>query len=401
MADIMILPDSKIPPTLKELDGETPHIDICNHYKQTISYSRSVGKDLNEEGVLYLMTDEREYSDITGEPHKPEKLVLPVLEIDAIADTSEKFEFRKFYEQAMSKYKLQQDSGREIICFLLQPIKLSASQMAKLKAPGDKRSITAIPVIETVKRFKDEFMIPKPGELEIEAKKIERRRFDPSGKEKIEDFMQKIVDRVDYCKEYDKQMPDFKVTNDLIVSIGGPTGKFENAIKTFEDRPEAEQTLAQLQKDVTAGLKRIKRKEAQHTGFSAAAAAAEAADALVLAQQQIADLKAQVALILPAAAAAAAAAPQHQPVKPPHGPPRVKGAGGGGGQGAPPAAPVDLNAPIVQLYCWSCGPNKEHNSDVCPHPEKGHIKQATAADPRGGRRRYCPVGLRLKFPHPV
>ena len=379
---------------------KSSHREKAKHLKDAIKYSMSVGEGLLPHGVLSAVVPESEYAAITGERAPARQPKLPTRPQDDSGRA------RDLYQDELNEYKAWMKGTRQVYDFLIKPFGSNEAMIDMLKPANDKRHGALIPLQTVFERYKAVFLVPMHAELQREVKMLEALRYSPSGSESIEEFLIKYRERLVYLEQHNVQIAPFTIASNLTIAFGGPEGRYKRGIEKFYDEDLENQTPDKLAEEILKDGIRLRNTEAQAMGFAAAVAEAAPATTLQAAmtpelQQQMTDeIAAQVqtalaALIGSQAVVAAAIAAQKTPApRPARGGTAGKGAAAGG-------AAVDLNAPIpVMRYCWSCGMNKEHDGSACPHPEKGHKPQATQANPQGGRRRFCSVANRVRFPHP-
>lgn len=387
------------PPTLKKLDHQTSHIEKVAHYDETLQFSRKVlsgGSALTKNGVLNAVVGSEDFYKLTGKIWKA-PLDEPKYERDDLESAAGKKEQRDLYLDEKARFD-QQEAGIALVFeFLTEPFADNKTLMAKLVPPGDKRTPDAMDIKEVAANYLGIICIPKTGEMTSVLKQLEAMTYTNKPSE-FDDYTMKIVEKVAYLTRFEHKFADESLVAALARGFGGTAGPFKDGVKALYSRPPKEQTVANLIEDIKKDNELRRVTTSAEMGFAAAVTAEAAADR---SSDETAARLAEAATLLGfptvAAAAAAAAKQQQAPQAPLHHRARGKGKGAdaeGGG--------VDLFAPLpVMLYCWSCGPNKDHKGDKCPDPEQGHIAQATREKPQGGRRIPTPVGRRAKYPHPT
>lgn len=385
-------------PKLIELNNTTAHKEKVDHYDATLQFARTIGGGKGRNGVLSLAIGEAEYKSLTGEEPKP-PLTEPVLEkMDDMATGSENTEVRERYKEEYKRYNDQEKAVVTVYEFLTNPFAGNKTMMKKLLPEGDQRHPATAPLKEVIERYYKVICAPKPGELTRAAIKLSSTYYDVGSKQatNADDCLTDYAEEISYLRRFKHNFSEETMSADCAKSFGGRSGPFKDGIKAYYSRPLGDQTVANLLEDIRREMKTLEATSAAETGFAAAVTTADSATAAIIAQQVAEQVAAQIALMFPegAAAAAMAAAPAGGRGN------QGGGAGKGRGKGKGVGGTVDLNAPIPVLrYCWSCGPNQEHDGTACPDPEPGHIKSATRDKPQGGRRKFCPVALRIKFPH--
>lgn len=388
------------------LNMKSPLRERQKHYENTLQFSMGTGEGYLEHGVLAAAVDAAQFASLTGalwtaEPKQP---VMPA--DDGLGP--DRVEREKFLDETKT-YSRWVKGKRDTYSYLIKPFGENEMLIDMCKPANDKRHGALVPLVISLAAYKKNFLQPTSAEIKIEVKALEGMKFDrTNASNSMEEFVTEYRYRSCNLVQLNVIIPEFTLVSNFINSVGGLGGYYKRGLEKFGDLALNEQTFDKLVSEVLLDNKRLINVEAHATGFAAAATTSESEEGLLRAQeiadqvQRLVDEKMEaIAAAFPAlAAAVTAAAKGQQQSTQPQRPPRGKGQGMGAATGGGGA--VDLNAPIPVLsYCWSCGPNPWHNGSACPDKEKGHIAQATAANPQGGRRRRCSVANRVKFPHPT
>ena len=201
-----------------------------------------------------------------------------------------------------------------------------------------------------------------------------------------------VFDRINSCISFSEDGGDPISNMNAVhagVAIFQQTGLFSQAIREWNQKPEADQTLAnyidffrtaeeerQAEATTTAAGYHHANAADTHTMVTDASSitAATMATTMATLQQMMAQAAAATAAANAVTAAAAAAAPQGPPGRQP--------------RGAPTATEI-----AAMGYCWTHGHchNPAHTSGTCMYKADGHVDTATAANKQGGNtERYDP-----------
>ena len=286
---------------------------------------------------------------------------------------------------------------------------LDANHQRLMLKPGDDRLLVVYPIWELKERFLVVFGEFRTAELISTRQDLKT----PLGGEPMAAHIYNFNKNVAILAQANRTVNDPDQVADLAASVGGYSGPYQEALKDFSKRPVSEQTIANLQADITKehtrqlSLPASAHVTASNSGFAAAAAVAPAAPPT------------------PAATTTAGGANNG-------GGGRGSGGSNNGGRGnnanngrggnpnidggrlcslqlirAPGRGRVvGINVPTH--YCPSHGPHAQgyggnafvpHDARDCRNKEPYHDDTATFADIKGGRRRFCADNERGQFPH--